>query len=76
MSSRVRLREIGRDSALVFFEATLPACETAVSLRYVTRTGAIARVDGATVGVWQTVAQPEQVHEQINQAIHRAQCSG
>jgi uncharacterized membrane protein YdbT with pleckstrin-like domain len=33
-------------------------------------------VDGATVGVWQTVAQPEQVHEQINQAIQRAQCSG
>jgi hypothetical protein len=33
-------------------------------------------VDGATVGVWQTVAQPEQVHEQINQAIYRAQCSG
>jgi hypothetical protein len=30
----------------------------------------------ANVGVWQMISHPERIHERINEAIQRAQCSG
>ncbi|MHB8145961.1 MAG: alpha-mannosidase [Vulcanimicrobiaceae bacterium] len=48
--ARLALREVERTEALVFFECSLAASDSPVTLAYRTRTGALARVDGTAVG--------------------------
>ncbi|HVA26577.1 MAG TPA: hypothetical protein VNF68_00220, partial [Candidatus Baltobacteraceae bacterium] len=49
---RIALRETARTQALVSLEAALPASDGGVVLSYATRTGALARLDGVTVGAF------------------------
>lgn len=52
LRGRLRLREVGRDSAIVSFECSLPPTDSVTRVTYATRTGAIAQVDEATVGAF------------------------
>jgi alpha-mannosidase len=49
---RITLRETARTQALVSLEAALPSSHGDVVLSYATRTGALVRVDGVTVGAF------------------------
>ena len=49
---RITLRETSRTEALVSLEAALPSSEGDVVLSYATRTGALVRLDGVTVGAF------------------------
>ncbi len=49
---RLELHERERDDAIVTLAASLPASDAAVEVRYATRTGALARIDGAIAGAF------------------------
>ena len=49
---RIALREVERTESLVVFEARIPHADAPGILSYATRTGAIASVDGETVGAF------------------------
>ena len=49
---RLELREINRSEALVSFETALSSSSRDIAIAYATRTGAVLRVDGETVGAF------------------------
>ena len=49
---RLDLRERERGDAIVVLGTTLPSCDVAGTLRYATRSGALARIDGQVAGAF------------------------
>ncbi len=67
---RVKLREVSRTEQLAVLSAALPPINEQVRLRYRTRTGALLRVDGVTLGAFDrehgdAIISPSRVNREI-----------